>query len=69
MQKPADNFSKYDKSFLTLLNHWVGLKDIFIDEANEKINVKVSTWGDVSRSWTLSVGSFEDGYFGYVAGK
>lgn len=65
----ADNFSKNEKSFLTFPNHWVGLKDIFIDEANEKINVKVFTSGDVSRSWTLSVDSFEDGYFGYVAGK
>ena len=65
----CDNFQKNTKSFFTVPDHWVGLNGISVNESNEEITVVVFTWGNISKVWTMSFESFEDGYFGFVAGK
>nr|WP_315032606.1 hypothetical protein [uncultured Chryseobacterium sp.] len=65
----AENFQHNTKGVFTIPNHWVGLKSITIDEAGGKIVLTLFTWGDISKVWTVLYDPFEDGYFGYVAGK
>lgn len=65
----VDNFINNKKSTISYPKHWVGLNDIFVDTINEKISVKVFTWGITDKLWTVSFDVFKDGYYGYVAGK
>lgn len=65
----VDNFINKKKSAISYPKHWVGLNDIFVDTVNEKISVKVFTWGITDKLWTVSFDVFKDGYYGYVAGK
>ncbi|WP_345990827.1 hypothetical protein AAEU33_02370 [Chryseobacterium sp. Chry.R1] len=65
----AGNFQNNSKGTFTIPNHWVGLKGVTLDEKNEKVILTLFTWGDISKVWTVSFDPFEDGYFGYVAGK
>jgi hypothetical protein len=65
----VDNFQNNTKGIFSVPNHWVGLKGITLDEKNEKVILTLFTWGNISKVWTVSYDAFEDGYFGYVAGK
>ncbi|MGV0919328.1 hypothetical protein ACTS94_02900 [Empedobacter falsenii] len=65
----ADNFTNNKKGFFSIPNHWVGLKNISIDEINETFSVTVFTWGKIDEVWKVDFDVFKDGFFGYVAGK
>jgi len=64
----SDNFKYNTKTKSLIPSHWVGLKKISIDESKKTITLDVFTWAKIE-SWTVSFDAFEDGYFGYVAGK
>ena len=65
----AENFQHNNKATFSIPNHWVGLKTITIDEQGGKIILTLFTWGDINKVWTVLYDPFEDGYFGFVAGK
>ena len=65
----ANNFINNKKGLFSIPNHWVGLKNISIDEVKEKVIVTVFTWGRIDVVWTVDFDVFKDGFFGYVTGK
>ncbi|MGR3789802.1 hypothetical protein ACUXZJ_02640 [Flavobacterium sp. TN-1] len=64
----VDNFQKNKNPLFTIPTHWVGLNSVILNEPNKLITISVFTWGGI-KDWTLSFDSFQDGYFGFVAGK
>ncbi|MFV0418261.1 MAG: hypothetical protein ACK5KT_05985 [Dysgonomonas sp.] len=52
----------------TAANHWISLVSVNYSSSSKKITLKVYTWGKTI-TYIVDALPFENGYFGYIAGK